>query len=106
MRGPRQLTMQKTIVVNDGRLSQGDDWVWYGCLRDSWLRCPAVGLTLPVFASGMQIERCEPRLMCNGQGRPVSYEFRLRVNESLAFVTRSLSTTQEHAPAYVPPDAV
>ena len=72
----------------------------------SRLRYSIGELTLPVFASGKQIERCEPCLICDPQGRPGAYDFRLGVKESLAFVTRSVWTTPGNAkaPTFSPPE--
>jgi len=108
LRGPRELTMRKAVVVTDSRMAQVDEWVWYGSLGESVLHHTVSEFAIPVFASARQIERCEPRLVCDGQGRPVAYEFRLGRNESLGFLTRSLQPRSENgsAPSYAPTGAV
>jgi hypothetical protein len=90
LRRPLELMMQKTIAVSDSHLTQFDDWTWRACLRDARLTQPASNFTVPVFASVHQIEQSETRLTCDSQGRPISYDFRLVPNQSLAFVTRQV----------------
>jgi hypothetical protein len=110
LRRPPELTMRKGVVVEDPRFTQTEVWVWHACLRESRLGRAAVEFTVPVFASARQVDQCDPRLICDGRGRPVSYDFRLGVDQSLAFVTRSVSASP-NPPAFPtlnlpPPDSV
>jgi hypothetical protein len=93
LRHPPQLMMQKTVAIRDNRLTQSDDWEWRACLRDSHFVQPISKTTMPIFASIHQLEQSKIRLICNSQGQPVSYEFSLAPNQSLAFVTRSVLST-------------
>jgi len=90
LRRPTELVMAKTIAVHDSKFTQFDHWTWRATLRESHFTQPVLQYTVPVFASFRQIDTSELHLSCDYQGHPLSYDFRLAPDQSLAFVSRDI----------------
>jgi hypothetical protein len=82
-----------------------DRWRWHKALVTTRGKIEIRGFTYPIFAGASHLRAVRPRLLCDGQGRPIAIEWRLEEGATLATRERivEVSTVKTEAESEMSP---